>query len=192
MSEPNYNLYCFDGGLDYERTDPHKIKLNVDPTDRRAFDALPKSDHVGVRVIDLNTGDRWHVRRAACNLDCFCAAVAWRCQDGNGHHGPKPLDEDTWAIVTANWQDGLPARSTFATGKYAQHRILLIAQTNFESHYAGAFFDVNQLTQDWGDTEGFPHCAVDLSQPPERAFISLRISLAQQGDAEDLREYYTD
>lgn len=191
MSAKEHNLFCFDGDLDPERTDPHGIVLSVAPADRKAFNSLPESDHIGVRVIDLSTGESWHVRRAACGLNCFCAAVAWRCQSGPGYHGPKPFNDETWQIVETNWGEGLPERRLFTSGKYAKHRVLLIAMTHTESHYASAFFDVKQMTDDWEETEGKPHCAVDLEQPPESAFIPIRMKLEQGGEAEDLREYYS-
>jgi hypothetical protein len=67
------NIFCFTA----RRRDPHEVKLAISAEAEAQFNALPRGkSRLFVNVTDLNTGERWRIRRAACGAGCYCAAHA--------------------------------------------------------------------------------------------------------------------
>lgn len=66
------NLYCYSE----TNADPHAVKLHVSDEDLAKFNNLPRKSKEFAVVKDLDTGESWRVRREACGLGCYCAALA--------------------------------------------------------------------------------------------------------------------
>lgn len=54
-----------------------RLHLMLSPTDRHAFDVMPKrADSAWVTVTDLTSGVQLDLRPSTCGLGCFCDAEA--------------------------------------------------------------------------------------------------------------------
>lgn len=100
------------------------------------------------------------------------------------------INLDTWKIVHANWYPHLPPLEDFRSGKHRLKRLILIAWADSATRYAGAFFNIAQLSDDWDWDYGTPHFAVDLTKPPGQAMRFLRHAVSFNGGPTDLTEHY--
>jgi len=170
------NLFCYDE----TETDPHALKLTVSNADCAAFHRLPTGRSNSSVIVTNFTGTLYRVRRHACGLGCYCAAIAEPVANSQ-HTATAPKPAHTPGLVTLESQQGR-INLVHTAGGLVSHVASCFTVCLAEEHGGSAMGNAERLRDVWNATLGMGDPAAEIARL--RAVLErIAARFSENGDA---------